>query len=241
MLALSYLAAFAASTGWATGTVLAERPARALGSFTFIRIQVIACAAIQANLCSVFSLWSTVSTAHWPADAVSTAAMLLGLLSVTTCLRAGGRRRAEVVFSLRALVVAAIVYVWLGETLDTTDAIGGLIFLSGVLLAILSKRVDGEGTPHDVKNAARFMGVGLLGVTCQGLSSLAVKPTLESGTNPFAVSATQLGGAFTIVTLIAFLPVRSLREQTQLTPYLMGRTILPGAKRATNPRAHEIS
>lgn len=228
MLALSYLAAFAASSGWATGTVLADRPARALGSFAFIRIQVIACAALQASLCSVFSLWSTVSTAHWPAFAVSTGAMLVGLLSFTTCLRMGGPRRAEVVFSLRALVVAAMAYIWLGETLSTGDAMGGLICLSGVLLAILSRHADGEAAPDAFKNAALFMGIGLMGVTCQGLSFLAVKPALESGTHPLAVSAIQLGGASAIVTLAALLPVRALKAQTRLTPYLMFRTVLPG-------------
>lgn len=154
--------------------------------------------------------------------------MLVGRLSFTTCLRTGGPRRAAVVFSLRAVLVAAMAYVWLGETLSATDAIGGLICLSGVLLAILSKRADGQKALHDVTSAALFMGVGLMGVTCQGLSFLAVKPALESGTNPFAVSAIQLGGAAAIVTLVAFLPVRSLRAQTQLTPYLTGRTILPG-------------
>ncbi|MEM9477435.1 MAG: EamA family transporter [Pseudomonadota bacterium] len=228
MLVFSTLAALAASAGWAIGTVLAERPAQALGSFAFIRIQVTACSVILFTLCSVLSLWSTVSLADWPNYAVSTSTLLMGLLCFTSCLRMGGPRRSEIIFALRAPIVAVLAFAWLGEILSTVDIIGGALCLLGVMVAVLAKdRQGGKGSTHTNVNPL-FIGIGLLGVTCQGLSYLAVKPALESGTSPFAVSAIHLIGAAMIVSVIAQWPSTAIMPQSALTPWLVFRTILPG-------------
>lgn len=228
MVLLSSLAAIAASVGWASGTVLAERPARSLGSFAFIRVQVVACSAILIAFCSVGSLWSTVSLEHWPMYAVSTCALLIGLLSFTSCLRSGGPRRSEIVFSLRAPIVAVMAYAWLGETLSLIDILGGALCLSGIVLAVLSKDQRHQETVSNTKHHVRFFIIGFVGVTCQGLAYLIVKPALESGTSPFAVSAIHLTGAAIIVFIVATWPSPILRPHTALTPSLAFRAVLPG-------------
>lgn len=228
MLVFSSLSAIAASAGWACGTVLAERPAKALGSFAFIRIQVFACGAILFVLCSALSLWSTVSIQHWPIYLVSTSAMLVGLLSFTTCLRMGGPRRSEIIFSLRAPIVAIMAYFWLGEIATWVDLFGGTVCMIGVALAILAQERTETPFSSNPAQYVLFSCAGLLGVSCQGLSYLAVKPVLESGTNPFAVSAIHLTGAAIIVSLVALHPASSLRPNTALTGWLVFRTILPG-------------
>ncbi|MFU1682105.1 hypothetical protein ACM258_05455 [Phaeobacter piscinae] len=72
MLILPVLAAVGASSGWATGIVLAQWPARQLGAFEFTRIQLFACSAILAALVSLLGYWTTIEWAYWPAFIAST-------------------------------------------------------------------------------------------------------------------------------------------------------------------------
>lgn len=228
MLFLSSLAALSASAGWAVGTTLAERPAVALGSFNFIRIQVVACSAILFVLCSSLSLWSNVSTEHCFNYATSALALLMGLLCFASCLRMGGPRRAEIAFSLRAPVAAVMAYFWLGETVNAVDVLGGALCLLGVVLAIAAKDRTGDSQTSSFGNLSVFCGIGLLGVVSQCTAFLAAKPALESGANPFAVTAIQLMGAAMIVSVVApCVPART-RSQAPVTPSLIFRSVLPG-------------
>lgn len=228
MLFLSALAAIAASSGWAIGSLLAERPALALGAFEFTRIQFIACAAILVVVCTGMSLWPTASVQDWPAYTISIVTAVIGHLALTACLRSGGARRIEVVLSLRAPIVAVLAYLWLGETLGGGDATGGVIVLMGVLIAVLSK--DRKQAP-DTENTHRtslFIALGLLATTCNGIGYLIMKPALEAGTNPLVVSAVRLLGAAFILSVIGLWPSKTFHPQSPITPMLLFQTILPG-------------
>ena len=103
MIILPILAALGASFGWAAGIVLAQQPAQQLGSFEFTRIQLIACSAILAAICSGLGYWQSVDWSHWPAFAASICiGIILGNLAMIECLRRGGPRRTELLLSLKA-------------------------------------------------------------------------------------------------------------------------------------------
>lgn len=223
------LAAVAASFGWATGIVLAQAPARAVGAFEFTRIQLIACAALMGLICTGLGHWQTVTWAYWPAFLVSTTiGIVLGNLAMIACLRRGGPRRTELLLSLKAPLVALMAYLWLGETLSPGDAFGAALALTGVCLAILFG--GDKDNAHDTVSGP-FLGVvglGLLATACQGVGFLVMKPAMLDGTAPVAASALRLSGAAFLISVIALWPAQAFRSHAPMTPSLVGRTILPG-------------
>lgn len=229
MLVLPAFAALAASSGWAAGIVLAQRPARMLGAFEFTRIQLIACAAILGGLCSLLGYWPSVAWSHWPSFLVSIFfGIILGNLAMIECLRRGGPRRTEILLSLKAPLVATMAFLWLGETPSITDLMGAGVALFGVGLAIFFG--DNENSESDEVRGSIgvIIALGVTATAFQGFGFLVMKPAMLSGTEPLAASAIRLLGAAFIISVFALWPAKILRSQARMTPVLLGRTILPG-------------
>ncbi|MEM1285787.1 MAG: DMT family transporter [Pseudomonadota bacterium] len=226
---LPVLAAVGASLGWATGIVLAYSPAKQLGAFEFTRIQLLACSAIIAALCSALGYWQSVTWSHWPAFAASTViGILLGNLAMIECLRRGGPRRTELLLSMKAPIVAAMAYVWLHETLGVLDLMGAAITLFGICLAILFG--NNTRSESDLSTGPVFVVV-LLGIAAsgfQGFGFLIVKPAMLAGTEPLAASAIRLLGAAFVISMIALWPLDIFQGRTKMSAGLLGQTILPG-------------
>ena len=229
MLILPILAAIGASFGWATGIVLAQKPAQALGSFEFTRIQLIACSAILAVICSILGYWQSVDWAYWPSFAASICiGIILGNLAMIECLRRGGPRRTELLLSLKAPMVAAMAYLWLQETPTSMDLLGAAIMLSGICLAVFfgaNKRSESDVTTGSIAMVVLF---GIIATGFQGFGFLIMKPVMIAGTEPLAVSAVRLLGAAFLISIVALWPAKVFRGDSDLTPPLLGRTVLPG-------------
>lgn len=229
MVFLPIAAAVGASTGWATGIVLAERPARVLGAFEFTRIQLTACAALLALICTFLGYWPFVLWHHWPSFALSTLiGIVLGNLAMIECLRLGGPRRTELLLSLKGPVVALMAYLWLGEVLSKMDILGGLVVLTGILLAIQAGAEAPAAGARFRGNLAAVVLTGIAATVCQGFGFLVLKPAMTEGMAPLAVSAIRLLGAAFLISVVALWPARLFRPRARLTPALLGRTILPG-------------
>ncbi len=229
MLVLPAFAALAASSGWAAGIVLAQRPARMLGAFEFTRIQLIACAAILGALCSLLGYWPSVAWGYWPSFLVSTVfGIILGNLAMIECLRRGGPRRTELLLSLKAPLVAAMAFLWLGETPALADLVGAGVALFGVGLATFFG--DNEKSESDEVRGSIgiIIALGVTATAFQGFGFLVMKPAMLSGTEPLAASAIRLLGAAFIISVFALWPAKILRSRARMTPVLLGRTILPG-------------
>ncbi len=229
MLVLPALAAISASFGWATGIVLAQKPAKLLGSFEFTRIQLIACSALLAVICTGLGYWHSVDWSYWPSFAASVCfGIVLGNLAMIECLRRGGPRRTELLLSLKAPLVAAMAYFWLQETSSVMDLLGAGITLSGVCLAIFfgsNKHSESDMT------TGRMSTIVLLGIAAtgfQGFGFLIMKPVMLAGTEPLAVSAIRLLGAAFLISIVALWPSKMFQRRSELSPWLLGRTILPG-------------
>ncbi|MEP1931608.1 MAG: DMT family transporter [Roseibium sp.] len=223
------LAAMTASFGWAGGIVLAQMPAQRLGAFEFTRIQLLSCAAIMAALSSLLGLWQSVELHYWPAYTVSIViGILLGNLAMIECLRLGGPRLTELLLCLKAPIVALLAYFWLGETLKGIDIIGVAVVLVGVVLAILASHENELALKRSARNLLPVFLLGAFAAACQGGGFLVVKPLLEIGAEPIAVSAIRLVGAAAIISLIGIWPAHVFRPHAEATPYLVFRTVLPG-------------
>ncbi len=227
MFLLPALAAFGASAGWATGIVLAQVPARRIGAFEFTRIQLVACAAIMGALCSLLGYWPSVDWRHWPSFAASICiGIILGNLAMIECLRRGGPRQTELLLSLKAPLVAAMAFVWLGESLSAMDILGAGVILAGLFLAIFFGGGD-QGVPAR-GNRGAVIALGVAATLCQGFGFLVMKPAMLAGTEPLAASAIRLLGAGFVISVVALWPAPVLRSRCDMSPGLLGKTILPG-------------
>ncbi|GAA6164370.1 DMT family transporter [Pelagimonas sp. KU-00592-HH] len=229
MVAIPILAAVGASTGWATGIVLAQAPARRLGAFEFTRIQLVACAAIVSLLCSVLGLWPSVTWEHWPAFVASTVVgIFLGNLAMIECLRLGGPRRTELLLSFKGPLVALMAFVWLGERVSVMDMVGALVVLASVMVTI---QFGGDARSESDRlrgSLWRVVLLGLVATACQGLGFLLMKPAMLAGTDPLAASSVRLLGAAFLISCVALWPARVFRSDAEMTPGLLGRVVLPG-------------
>ncbi len=222
-------AAILASVGWAVGIVLAQGPARTLGAFEFTRVQLIACAAIMAAICSLLGYWPTIIASHWAAYGVSIGfGIILGNLAMIECLRRGGPRRTELLLSLKAPIIALMAYFWLGETLSPPHLIGGGVVLCGIVIATQFGDTRRWRTDETIGHPAWIPILGILATTFQGLGFLIMKPAMQMGTEPIAISAVRLLGAAFLITVIALWPAKIFRAPVEPTPGLISRTILPG-------------
>lgn len=229
MIFLPMLAALGASVGWATGIVLAEKPAKQLGSFEFTRIQLIACSAILAILCLGLDLWPTITWNYWPSFAASVFfGILLGNLSMIECLRRGGPRRTELLLSLKAPLVGVMAFLWLRETPTQMDMLGAATTLAGVGLAILYGGNKHSKSDEMTGSLVAVVFLGIAATALQGFGFLIMKPAMLAGTDPLAASAIRLLGAAFLISLIALWPSKAFQRQNDLTPDLLGRTVLPG-------------
>jgi len=229
MFILPVLAALGASFGWAAGIVLAQSPARQLGAFEFTRIQLIACSAILAAGVSGFDLWQTVRWEFWPSFAASIGiGIVLGNLAMIECLRRGGPRRTELLLALKAPLVGGMAYLWLNETPSATDLLGAGIVLSGVGIAVFYGSNERSESDTATGTLAVIIMLGIAATVFQGFGFLVMKPAMLAGTEPIAASAIRLLGAAFLISVVALWPAKAFRPQTVVTPYLLGRTILPG-------------
>ncbi|MGZ2259949.1 EamA family transporter [Roseobacter sp. A03A-229] len=229
MFILPVLAAVGASFGWATGIVLAQWPARQLGTFEFTRIQLVACSAILAVIVSLLGNWPTIACAYWPSFAASTViGIVLGNLAMIECLRRGGPRRTELILSLKAPLVGVMAYVWLNETPVVIDLIGAAITLFGVGLAVFFGSDERSESDTTSGSLATIIALGVAATAFQGFGFLVVKPAMLAGTDPLAVSALRLLGATFLISVVALWPAKTFKPMSPVTPYLLGRTILPG-------------
>ncbi|MEM9629951.1 MAG: DMT family transporter [Pseudomonadota bacterium] len=229
-----FLAALTASVSWATGIVLAQMPAKALGAFTFTRIQLVACSLLVTVLSSALGLWQSIDWSFWPAFAISSAiGVVLGNLAMIECLRLGGPRLTELLLCLKAPIVALLAYLWIGEVLGFGDLLGGALVIGGLLIAISYGGEDRQQHEIPGSQLVPVLMLGGMAAGFQGLGFVALKPALASGAEPVAVAAIRLSGAAILVLMAGTLRgAAGLRQVKQLhrkvSPYLLFRTIVPG-------------
>ncbi|MCV6603268.1 MAG: EamA family transporter, partial [Cohaesibacter sp.] len=134
--------------------------------------------------------------------------ILLGDLCLIRCLELGGPRRMQILFALNAPLAAMLGFAFLGEILPPTDAFGALLMLIGVLMAIFFVQGDSQENAYEHVEGKLTIIVlwGLSAALCQAIGLVAVKPAIDSGADPLAVSAYRTIGGAVIIISLALLP-----------------------------------
>ena len=218
---LSYdLLALGAAACWALGSVMSVTPSRHLGAFAFTRWRLLMVAVMLWLAVAATGGWHGFDSANMGVMALSG---LIGIFVGDTALFAAmnrlGPRRAGVLFATHAAFSAVLGFWVFSERMTLQAFVGGVLTLSGVMLAIVLGRRKGE--PHaweaDMGHVGVGVGLALLAAFCQALGSLIVKPVMAQGADPVMASAVRVSvatAAHFVLLLAGFRAARAMQAPT---------------------------
>ena len=185
------------------------------------RLQMLAAFLMTGVVSLVIGGWRTVELWQFGYLAASS---LFGIIIASTTYFAtiytAGPRTTALLFSLTSPFAVLLGYVFLGETLSGQQGIGITCVLLGILLAIgarsPSKTTAVERTP--------WLGIALGVVTAfgQALGSLAARPAMASGVEPFTAMAVRSGLATAFFVLLMVVPHPMLKPAPTITKRSLG-------------------
>lgn len=202
-----------------SGMLVSELQGR-LPLFDLARLQMGAAFLMTAAVSLLLGGWRTVELWQFGYLAVSS---LFGIVIASTTYFAtiytAGPRTTALLFSLASPFAVVLGYFFLGETLSGQQGIGIACVLSGILLAISgrsSSKAKVERTP--------WLGIVLGVVTAfgQALGSLAARPAMVGGVEPFTAMAVRSGLAALFFLLLMAVPHPALKPASNIAKRSLG-------------------
>lgn len=190
-----------------------------VGLVRLTRWQLTAAFAMSASLSLAIGGWRTL--APWSLGLLL-ASGFFGIAVASTTYYAAifaiGPRLTALLFSLASPFALALGYVFLGETISSTQGAGVALVLAGVALAV----GGGRGAALASAGRARLWGIGLGVVTAlgQALGGLLARPAMQAGVEPITAMAVRSGLAALLVLLVAATPfVRAAPDAARARDY----------------------
>jgi drug/metabolite transporter (DMT)-like permease len=157
--------------------------------------------------------------AVWQAGLLA-ASSLFGIIIATTAYYAtiytAGPRNTALLFSLASPFALLLGYFVLGETIGWRQALGILLVLCGIVLAIgrpqprPALRLEPPGPKAGIP--WRGIGLGVLTAAGQAIGSLLARPAMAAGVEPFTAMAVRSGVAAVFFSGLAMLPLAALHR-----------------------------
>ncbi|MBL8590949.1 MAG: DMT family transporter, partial [Methylobacteriaceae bacterium] len=163
-----------------------------VGLVRLTRWQLTAAFAMSASLSLAIGGWRTLEP--WSLGLLL-ASGFFGIAVASTTYYAAifaiGPRLTALLFSLASPFALALGYVFLGETISSTQGAGVALVLAGVALAV----GGGRGAALASAGRARLWGIGLGVVTAlgQALGGLLARPAMQAGVEPITAMAARSG------------------------------------------------
>ena len=212
------LAALGAALCWTFAALLAGDLSKQLGGITFNRLRNVGVFVVLVIFVSLAGLWDTIQ--HQQLLVI----LLSGLIGIAvgdsflfSSMKRLGPRRAQILYACNAPISVLLGILFLGESLNFNGALGIALVFSGVVSAIALGRPDTRGKQlhlWEITEGKLLVGVGmgLLAALGQSLGAIIIKPVLDAGANPLAVSALRVGVS------AAFLSVLFHMNKSETTP-----------------------
>lgn len=206
-----------------SGMLVSELQGR-LPLLDLARLQMIAAFLMTAAASLAVGGWHTV--APWQFGYLA-ASSLFGIIIASTtyfaAIYAAGPRTTALLFSLASPFAVVLGYLFLGETLTGRQGIGIACVLSGIVLAVGRRPASKAG--HGGR--ASWLGIGLSVVTAigQAMGSLAARPAMASGVEPFTAMAVRSGIAATFFLLLMLVPHPALKPAPQIARRSLGLAV----------------
>ncbi|GAB4397291.1 MAG: DMT family transporter [Rhodoferax sp.] len=228
---LSDLLALGAAAAWAVGSVTSVTPSRHLGAFAFTRWRMSIVALCLWAVLLFTGGWRSLGAPH---VGLLLASGLIGIFVGDTALFGAinrlGPRRAGVLFATHAAFSALLGVVWLNERIGLQAALGMVLTLAGVMLAILLGRHKDETHAWEADNGPVLIGVllALLAALCQALGSLLAKPVMASNVDPVMAAAVRVSISVLAHGVLLGAGFGPARSQQPMTLRVLGQTALNG-------------
>lgn len=192
-------AALGAALCWTFAALLAGDLSKQLGGITFNRLRNVGVFTVLICGVSLAGLWETIR-----ADQLG-AILLSGLIGIAigdsflfAAMKRLGPRRAQILYACNAPITVLLGIVLLGETLKPIGLAGVCLVFTGVVAAITWGRPNTRGTALHTWETTEgallvAVGLGLMSALGQSLGAIIIKPVLDAGAHPMAVSALRVG------------------------------------------------
>ena len=225
------LLALGAAFCWACANLLSFEASEKLGAVAFVRIRL-----LFVSLSLWLLVWLLPSNTspsgglpYLPIDAllVMSLSAVIGLTIGDTALFAAfnrvGPRRANILFATNALFALMIGYVLLNEAITWGQLLASCLVIGGVMIAIFFGRRRQNQSAWEADRGSVGWGIffGLLAAFCQALSAAILKPILDDGIDPIAVSAVRISVAGVLLYLLTPLQLRLLSERLPVLQEVM--------------------
>jgi drug/metabolite transporter (DMT)-like permease len=185
------------------------------------RLQMVAAFLMTAAASLVVGGWHTV--ALWQLGFLAASSLFGIIIASTTYFAAiytAGPRTTALLFSLASPFSVVFGYLFLGETLNLQQGGGIACVLFGIVLAIGGHPApEAGGRPQ-----TPWLGIALGVITAlgQALGSLAARPAMASGVEPFTAMAVRSGIAALFFVLIMLAPLPALGPAGRISGRSMG-------------------
>ncbi|WLR95207.1 DMT family transporter [Shinella zoogloeoides] len=182
------------------------------------RVQMIAAFLMTAAASLAVGGWRSVEP--WQLGFLAVSSFFGIIIASTTYFAAiysAGPRTTALLFSLASPFAVVLGYLFLGETLTGRQGLGITCVLAGIMLAIGRR-------PSKMAARTPWLGIGLGIVTAigQALGSLAARPAMAGGVEPFTAMAVRSGIATLFFVALLLVPHPALKATSQITRRSLG-------------------
>lgn len=222
-----YLALLAAAC-WAVGSLMSATASTHLGAFAFTRLRMLSASLMLWLIALVMGSWQTLTPdSLWLLAVSGIIGIFIGDTALFAAMNRLGPRRAGVLFATHSLFSALLAYLFLGETLWGWPLIGSSLLISGVMTAILFGKRKGEEHAWESGNQQikRGIALALLSALCQSVSTLMLKPLMETDIDAVAASAVRMSTAFGLHFALLVLGFSVAKAKSPATPKVLALTV----------------
>jgi len=193
------LAALGAALCWTLAALLAGDLSRQLGGVTFNRLRNVGVFIVLVIFVSLAGLWGTIQSNQLLIILISgLIGIAIGDSFLFSAMKRLGPRRAQILYACNAPISVVLGMIFLGESLNLRAALGISMVFAGVVAAIFWGRPQTRGKALHVWETTEGklmvgIGFGLIAALGQSIGAIIIKPVLDAGANPMAVSTLRVG------------------------------------------------
>ena len=214
------LAALGSAICWALTGLISAGPAGHLGAPTFNLYRQVFVTCLLAVYVLTTGTWEQLNGSNiGPLILSGFIGIFLGDTILFVALNRLGPRRAGILFAMNAPIAALLGWLVLNEDLTARTVLGIAITIAGVCLAIFFGKRRDQKHPWESIKGSLWVGValGMLAALGQAVGSIVVRPVMETGIDPFVGSMMRVGIAAACLSVLAQLPVASVKPRNRPT------------------------